>query len=92
MKRLIFGDPESIALRDKAMVENIVNKLMKEVKCPYCGVKASHCYNHDIERGEFNFNFDCNPDCPNSFEYAEKHGFENVNAKTTFNSHGILLD
>ena len=84
--RLKFGDEKSIALRDKMIAENAINKLLKIIKCPFCGARPTNCYEHDITTNEFCFNFDCREDCPNSAEYCEKNGDYEI--KTCCDSEG----
>ena len=64
--RLKFGDPKSIAIRDKAIADNIFEKLKKQgLRCPSCGGKIDHYFDCDIIQEWIGINFDCDEDCPN---------------------------
>jgi hypothetical protein len=89
--RLKFGDPESINLRDKMIVDEIKKKIIDKVKCPFCKAKATEIYEYDIKQKYLCWNFDCKPDCPNSLEYAEKTGFWE-DAETTTDLNGKFID
>lgn len=80
--RLEFGNPEHIRLRDKAIEDNIIAKLLPKVRCPLCRAKATEAYTIDLEEKYIGWNFNCDKTCPNSLEYAEKHGYEDSETHT----------
>ena len=77
-KRLIFGDPESIKIRDDYARKTIEKELLEKVKCPFCKAKATDCFSIDLKEDWICFNFACKKDCPNSIEYGEKYGFDDA--------------
>jgi len=88
MERLIFGDKKSIAIRNSFTNKNIIGKLKRTVKCPYCGAKVSDSYDFNMKEETISFNFRCKSSCPNSYYYGEKYGYDKI--KTTFDFNGNL--
>jgi hypothetical protein len=89
MKRLIFGDPESIKLRDEGEKEYILSKL-KDIKCPLCGAKNIEYFEYDRWNKRIGWNFNCKKTCPNSLEYGEKYGFDDAEVWSDFD--GKFID
>ena len=90
--KLQFGNPEHIQLRDEALQEVMLAELKKKVKCPFCKAKPDHIYHFDVDQEEIGWNFDCGDDCPNSLEYAEKHGYDKACTITNFKGKFLDLD
>ena len=90
MPKLIFGDQKSIKLRDKAEIDNIWNRLKKEITCPLCNGKANDYYGYDLIEGWIAINFDCKSYCDNSMDKSAKVGPEQT--KTIFIFEGKCLD
>lgn len=67
-KKLIFGDPESIRLRDREDQNYYEKLLMKKVKCPFCKAPAETCFEIDLKENRAGWNFKCKPNCVNSIE------------------------
>ncbi len=65
-KRLIFGDPESIAIRDAATVEFYEKKLLHKVTCPVCGRNAVRLMHVDIYNEILRWEIVCDRDCIDS--------------------------
>lgn len=84
-KRLVFGDPESIKLRDSAIEDNIIKKLKAVVKCPFCKSDVDDCYDFNMGEKRIGWNFKCEATCPNSIDYGEQNGYEESRTYTNFN-------
>ena len=84
MKKLIFGDPKSIKIRDDYEQKAILEKLEKVVKCPFCNAKNIGHFEYDRWNERIGWNFNCKSHCPNSFEYAKKYGFNDENVWSDF--------
>lgn len=91
MKRLIFGDPVSIKIRDDYERKAIIKKLEKTVKCPLCNAKNTGHFEYNRWDERIGWNFNCKKSCPNSFEYAKKHGFGDVKVWSNFEGEFINL-
>lgn len=74
MKRLIFGDLKSIAIKDNFIINQAVKNLKDKIRCPFCRNKATGTFDKNIEKKRIGWDFGCDGDCPNSWNYSEKYG------------------
>lgn len=91
MKRLIFGDPKSIKIRDDYEQKAALGKLEKIVKCPFCGAKNLGHFEYDKRNERIGWNFDCKKTCHNSFKYTKKYGLDGAKVWTNFEGKFIDL-
>ena len=83
--KLIIGDPKSIKYRDDYEEKTILEKLRKIVRCPLCGAINIGEFEFDRVNKNIGWNFDCNEDCPNSFEAVEYGHGDNSDLYSDFN-------